>query len=149
MGTPAKPAPEPPKAKLGRVVRVVRLQARPSRPPRQAPPGEYVATIEVLVTFEKEANVATQLTTAFAAVKTAYDTAVAGDAPPPAPTLNQIILASGQPAVFAGDQDDYNELNTLVQDATGSTLASYLSGAIPAQPGGSTAAGAASPAATK
>jgi hypothetical protein len=57
-----------------------------------------------------------------AAIKAKYDAAVAGDAPPPTPTLGQIILSSGKPAVFALDADDVAVLDALGTDSGVGTL---------------------------
>lgn len=55
-------------------------------------------------------------------IKATYDKAVAGDAPPTAPTIGQVILSSGKPAVIGLDADDVAAFDALGTDAIGQTL---------------------------
>jgi hypothetical protein len=85
---------------------------------RRTSTGRMVARIEV----EIEDYDMTASGTWAAQLKTKYDAAVAGDAPPPTPTLGQIILSSGKPAVFAMDADDVANFDALGTDAGIGTL---------------------------
>ena len=81
---------------------------------RRTSTGREVVRIEVEI---EDFNM-TQGGTWLAQVKAAYD----AKANPPAPTLNQVILDSGQPAVFAFDADDVANADALGTDVGVGTL---------------------------
>jgi len=58
----------------------------------------------------------------FSQLKAKYDAAIAGDVPPPNPTIGQVILASGKPAVIGLDADDVANADALGTDAAIGTL---------------------------
>lgn len=133
---PDRPDPKPPKPPavlpavvFGKLHSIVGLKRIPDKT------GEYMATIQVRVTYPKEFPVSTQMKTAFQALQAQYDKIKGGGlptpTPTPTPTIGDVILASGKPAVIGLDQDDATQLDTTLTDVTGSNLASFLSGALP------------------
>ncbi len=68
----------------------------------------------------------------FSTLKGKFDAAVAGDAPPTAPTIGQVILSSGKPAVIGLDADDVASADALGADAAIGTLtAAVVPPAVP------------------